>query len=120
MCSAHDAADSAVCVAVQTRTGIEGIDNARQLRGRNHAAGLLKPLLRTRAFLEAQGWWDEARESALRGECAGMIDEAVLGYQNRTPVGTDHMFDHLFARPPAQLAAQRAIARRYGVGDPRH
>jgi pyruvate dehydrogenase E1 component alpha subunit len=84
------------------------------------AAWKIEPLLRTRAFLQAQGWWDEAREAALRAECAARIDEAVHGYQHRTAVNTDHMFEHLFARPPAQLAAQRAIARRYGGGDQRH
>ncbi|HUG72660.1 MAG TPA: pyruvate dehydrogenase (acetyl-transferring) E1 component subunit alpha [Steroidobacteraceae bacterium] len=84
------------------------------------AAWKLEPLLRTRAFIESQGWWDEAGETALRAGCATQIDDAVHGYQNRTPVGTDHMFEHLFAHPPAQLAEQRDTARRYGAGDPRH
>ncbi|MDQ2641450.1 MAG: pyruvate dehydrogenase (acetyl-transferring) E1 component subunit alpha [Pseudomonadota bacterium] len=79
------------------------------------AAWKVEPLLRTRAFIEAQGWWDEAREAALRSECTALIEEAVQGYQNRTPVDTDHLFEHLFAHPPATLAAQRDTARRYGV-----
>jgi 2-oxoisovalerate dehydrogenase E1 component alpha subunit len=84
------------------------------------AAWKIEPLLRTRRFIEAQGWWDEAREAAWRSECTARIDAAVQAYQNRAPAETDHMFDHLFAHPPAQLAAQRDIARRYGAGEPRH
>jgi pyruvate dehydrogenase E1 component alpha subunit len=81
------------------------------------AAWKLEPLLRTKAFLIARGLWDEAREAAYRAECAARIDEAVRGYQGRTPAGTDAMFDYLFARPPAMLAEQKQIARHYGAGD---
>jgi pyruvate dehydrogenase E1 component alpha subunit len=81
------------------------------------AAWKLEPLLRTRRFLEAGGLWDEAREAALRADCAAQIEEAVRGYQGRSAVGTDAMFDHLFAHPPAALAEQKQVARRYGTGD---
>lgn len=81
------------------------------------AAWKLEPLLRTRRFLESRGLWDEAREAALRAECAARIEEAVRGYQGRTPAGTDSMFDHLFADPPAALAEQKQVARRYGTGE---
>ena len=81
------------------------------------AAWKVEPLLRTRRFLETQGLWDEAREAALRADCTARIDAAVRGYQGRTPYGTDAMFDHLFANPPAQLAEQKQLARRYGVGE---
>jgi pyruvate dehydrogenase E1 component alpha subunit len=84
------------------------------------AAWQLEPLLRTRRYVEAQGWWDDARETALRAECTARIDAAVHGYQHRAPVTTDHMFEHLFAHLPAQLAAQRALARRYGADVPGH
>jgi 2-oxoisovalerate dehydrogenase E1 component subunit alpha len=79
------------------------------------AAWKLEPLLRTRAFLTARGLWDEPREAALRAQCAAQIDAAVRGYQGRTPAGTDAMFDHLFARPPAALAEQKELARHYGT-----
>jgi pyruvate dehydrogenase E1 component alpha subunit len=81
------------------------------------AAWKIEPLLRTKAFLIARGLWDDAREAQLRAECAARIDEAVRGYQGRTPAGTDSMFDHLYARPPAMLAEQKLIAQRYGAGD---
>jgi 2-oxoisovalerate dehydrogenase E1 component alpha subunit len=97
-------------------------DDASRYRpaGELEAAWKIEPLIRTRRYLETQGWWDEARESALRAECATRIDAAVHDYQHRSPVGTDHMFEHLFARPPAQLRQQRDMARRYGAGDSRH
>jgi pyruvate dehydrogenase E1 component alpha subunit len=81
------------------------------------AAWKVEPLLRTRQFLEARGLWDETREAQLRAECATRIDDAVRGYQGRTAVSTDAMFDHLYANPPAALAEQIALARRYGAGE---
>jgi pyruvate dehydrogenase E1 component alpha subunit len=81
------------------------------------AAWKVEPLIRTRQFLESRMLWDEAREAALRAECATAIDAAVRGYQGRTPATTDAMFEHLFANPPAALAEQIAIARRYGPGE---
>src|SRR6185369_4475268 len=78
-------------------------DDATRYRpaGELEAAWKIEPLLRTKTFLMARGLWDEAREAQLRAECTVRIDEAVRGYQGRTPAGTDAMFDHLYARPPA-------------------
>jgi pyruvate dehydrogenase E1 component alpha subunit len=83
------------------------------------AAWQVEPLLRTRRFLEARGLWDEAREAELRADCTARIEAAVSGYQGRSAVGTDAMFDHLFANPPAALAGQMALARRFGAGESR-
>jgi pyruvate dehydrogenase E1 component alpha subunit len=77
------------------------------------AAWRREPLLRTRRFMEARGFWDESREAALRADCTAQIEAAVLGYQNRPAADTDHMFEHLFAQPPAALEEQKLIARRY-------
>jgi pyruvate dehydrogenase E1 component alpha subunit len=81
------------------------------------AAWQREPLLRTRRYLEQQGWWDEAREVALRKHCTAQIDAAVQGYQSRVRPGVDFMFEHLFARPPAGLREQQDIARLYGAGE---
>jgi pyruvate dehydrogenase E1 component alpha subunit len=78
------------------------------------AAWQREPLLRTRRFLEQRGYWDDARETALRADCAAQIEAAVQGYQNRPAASTDQMFDDLFANPPAALAGQKLTARRYG------
>lgn len=84
------------------------------------AAWKLEPLLRTRHYLTSQGWWNDDQEAALRAECGALIDTAVQAYQNRQPAGPDAMFDHLYATPPAGLAAQRDTARRYGDGPQPH
>jgi pyruvate dehydrogenase E1 component alpha subunit len=93
-------------------------DDATRYRpaGELEAAWRVEPLLRIRRFLESRGWWNAAQETALRADCTAQIDAAVLAYQNRPPAAVDSMFQHLFAHPPAELAAQRALAQRYGDG----
>jgi pyruvate dehydrogenase E1 component alpha subunit len=81
------------------------------------AAWEREPLLRTRRYLETRKLWSEAQEAALRAECSAQIDAAVLGYQNRPAAHTDSMFDFLFGQPPAALAAQKLVARRFGASD---
>jgi pyruvate dehydrogenase E1 component alpha subunit len=77
------------------------------------AAWKIEPLLRTRAYLEAQHLWDQTQEDQLRAQCTAQIDEAVHAYQSRPTPSTDSMFDHLFANEPATLTAQRDTARRH-------
>jgi 2-oxoisovalerate dehydrogenase E1 component alpha subunit len=66
--------------------------------------------------LETLGIWDEVKENQLRAQCTAQVDAAVRDYQSRPAPHTDAMFDHLFANPPAGLAEQRELARRYGLG----
>jgi 2-oxoisovalerate dehydrogenase E1 component alpha subunit len=93
-------------------------DDASRYRpaGELEAAWKLEPLLRTRRYLESRKLWDDAQESALRADCTRQIDAAVHAYQHRPAAHTDWMFDHLFAHPPAGLAAQKRLARRFGTG----
>ena len=76
-------------------------------------ARALEPLLRTRRFLEARGWWDDAAESQLRAEFTAAIDDAVKQYLATPRQSTDAMFDHVYANPPRALQWQRDMARRY-------
>jgi pyruvate dehydrogenase E1 component alpha subunit len=57
--------------------------------------------------------WDDAREEALKAECAREIEAAVDEYLSGPKPTTDAMFDYLFANPPKDLAEQRETARRY-------
>ena len=75
-----------------------------------------EPLLRLRAYLIKLRVWDEAREEALKAECAREVEAAVDEYLSAPKPSTDAMFDHLFANPPKGLAEQREIARRYAGG----
>jgi pyruvate dehydrogenase E1 component alpha subunit len=75
-----------------------------------------EPLLRLRAYLTKLKAWDEAREEALKAECAREVEAAVDQYLSGPKPTTDAMFDHLFANPPKGLLEQREIARRYAGG----
>jgi 2-oxoisovalerate dehydrogenase E1 component alpha subunit len=72
-----------------------------------------EPLLRFRAYLKSTGAWDDAREEALKAECAGLVDAAVEEYLHTPKQSTDAMFDFLFARLPKSTREQRDAARRY-------
>jgi 2-oxoisovalerate dehydrogenase E1 component alpha subunit len=75
-----------------------------------------EPLLRLRAYLARLKVWDEAREEALKAECAREVEAAVDQYLSGPKPSTDAMFDHLFANLPKGLLEQREIARRYAGG----
>ena len=92
-------------------------DDATRYRpvGELEAAWLREPLARTRRYLESLGAWDDAREQALRADCAMQIDAAVQAYQATPKDSTDAMFDHLFANPPEALEEQKDTARRWAA-----
>jgi pyruvate dehydrogenase E1 component alpha subunit len=72
-----------------------------------------EPLLRLRLHLTNLRVWDDARETALKAECAREVEAAVDEYLSAPKPTTDEMFDNLFANPPKGLAEQREVARRY-------
>jgi 2-oxoisovalerate dehydrogenase E1 component alpha subunit len=74
----------------------------------------IEPLLRLRKYLVENGGWTDARETALKEECARQVEAAVETYLNTPKPAVHSMFDYLFARMPARLAEQREIAHRYG------
>ncbi|MEO8309174.1 MAG: pyruvate dehydrogenase (acetyl-transferring) E1 component subunit alpha [Pseudomonadota bacterium] len=78
------------------------------------AAWKVEPMLRTRAYLESLGFWNESMEAAMRTDHATAIDIAVRAYQERHIPGVEVMFDYLFANPPAGLAEQRDAALHAG------
>ena len=78
------------------------------------AARAREPLLRARRFLEARGLWNESLEAQLRAECGAEIDAAVQDYLATPRQSVDSLFDHVYARVPRALEAQREEARRFG------
>ncbi len=91
-------------------------DDARRYREAAELATAWEhePLLRTRRYLEQQGWWTAHDEQQWTENCARDIDAAVAAYQARPAATADSMFTHLFAHPPKSLDSQRETARRYG------
>jgi 2-oxoisovalerate dehydrogenase E1 component alpha subunit len=73
----------------------------------------VEPMIRVREFLLKAAAWDAVKESALLEECAVKVDAAVSDYLSAAKQSTDSMFEHLFAKLPAHLQEQRAIARKY-------
>jgi TPP-dependent pyruvate/acetoin dehydrogenase alpha subunit len=53
---------------------------------------------------------DEAGEARLTEELRAEFDAAVAAVEAAPPPGPDALFDHAYARPPARLDGQRAIA----------
>ena len=74
-----------------------------------------EPLLRLRSYLKKLHAWDDAREEALKSECAREVEAAVDEYLSAPKPSTDDMFDYLFARPPRSLLEQREQARRHSA-----
>jgi pyruvate dehydrogenase E1 component alpha subunit len=68
---------------------------------------LLDPLVRVRTYLTARGVLSEADEEAMRQQIGAELSEAVAAAEAHPPKTADQVFDHVYARPPARVAAQR-------------
>lgn len=67
-----------------------------------------EPVRRLRAYLTAQGIWDEATEAAVRSEIDEQIDAAISAALAMPAPGPDEVFDDVFANPPPRVERQRA------------
>lgn len=67
----------------------------------------LEPLIRTRAYLTAQGWWDDAKEQAWQAECKQTLDQAVAEYENTPKQDPSSIFDYMYANIPKDLQEQK-------------
>ena len=72
-----------------------------------------EPVKRTRALLERLQLWDEAKEVALKAECAAQVEAAVQEFFNSPKPSVDAMFDHLYANMPRNLREQKEMARKF-------
>lgn len=66
------------------------------------------PVPRLRAYLTAQGVWNEALEKAWAEECAAKVDVEINAYLETPVQPVEAMFDYLYADMPADVQAQRA------------
>jgi len=69
-----------------------------------------EPLLRLRHYLTGAGHWGKAQEESLIEETGVEIEAAAAAYLATPAQAPEAVFDHTFARLPADLAEQRAQA----------
>ncbi len=69
-----------------------------------------EPALRLRKYLAALNVWTKDDEERLLAEVHAEIEQAAAAYLATPPQPIESIFDFTFARPPADLASQRAAA----------
>jgi pyruvate dehydrogenase E1 component alpha subunit len=65
-----------------------------------------EPLLRTRQYLQAKGYWDDAREEALLAEVKAQVEAAVQEFESPKDWAQDDPFRHVYGTEHAGLKAQ--------------
>jgi pyruvate dehydrogenase E1 component alpha subunit len=106
---ARDGDGPALIEAVSYRLGDHTTaDDASRYRDEAEvqAAWRQEPVRRLRAWLAAQGWWDEAQEKKLLAACEAEIEDAVKRYEATAARKPAAIFDHLYAELPAAYRAQ--------------
>jgi pyruvate dehydrogenase E1 component alpha subunit len=74
-----------------------------------------EPLVRLRHYMTRLGCWSKEDEERLMASCAAEVEAAAAAYLESTPQPARSMFDHLYARLPEALVAQRESL---GDGEP--
>lgn len=67
----------------------------------------LDPIVRLKAFMIAQQYWDETQEVALQAEIQAEVEAAVTRFLQLAPPSVESMFDYLYEQLPEQYQAQR-------------
>ena len=67
----------------------------------------LDPIERVENFLRLQGAYDDDAAAALLAECAEVVDTAMETARNAPRPGSEALFDHVYANPPARVETQR-------------
>jgi len=74
------------------------------------------PLVRFRAYLERQGWWDEHREAALEKGLGDEITQAISEAEAMPPVPVETFFTEVTEDVPWNLREQLAEAKTFPRG----
>ncbi len=67
-----------------------------------------EPLLRTRIWLTAKGWWDDQREEALLAEVKARVEAAVQEFETPKERAQDEPFRHVYGTEHALISQQHA------------
>ncbi len=76
------------------------------------------PIARVRTYLEAHGAWDDARDAALEAEADELGEHVRTATRALVAPPASRMFEHVYATPQAQVAAERAAFEAYEAGEP--
>lgn len=84
-------------------------DDARRYRPEAEVAEAWTrcPILRCKAWIEAQGFWSPADEEVLIANGTAAAEAAAQTFLNLPPAPPEAMFDHLYASLPRAMAWQR-------------
>jgi pyruvate dehydrogenase E1 component alpha subunit len=85
--------------------------NAYVPEGWLEAAEKEEPLRRLRAYLTAQGVWDEATEAAVASEIEEELDAAVAAAASMPAPDPEEVFEDVYANPTPRVVRQRAELR---------
>ena len=76
-----------------------------------------EPLARMQRLMEERFGWTPAQEEALIEELQAEVEAEVEAYLSMPRPRIEDIFEHQFGNMPAQLKAQREIARKYPVAE---
>jgi pyruvate dehydrogenase E1 component alpha subunit len=111
--SARSGRGAALIEALTYRLGDHTtVDDARRYRDDSEVSRHweLEPIGRLRKYLADMGAWTKADEERLLAECAAEVNVAVDKFLAMKPEPPSAMFNHLYARLPADLAWQQQAA----------
>lgn len=93
-------------------------DDARRYRPQAEvdAAWARCPIARLKRWLEASGLWSEADEAALVADGTAAAEAAAQAFVTMPPAAPEAIFEHLYARLPKALEAQRDQLRAHHGG----
>jgi len=70
------------------------------------AAWLKEPLIRTRKYLEAKGYWDDNKETALLAAVKAEVETAIEEFEKPQDWAQDEPFRHVYGTEHANITAQ--------------
>ena len=84
-------------------------DDANRYRDKQEyeTARALEPLIRYKAYLQAEHGWSEDDDKGLYGECDAQVKQAITVYKNMPDQQPGEFFDHMFASPTRDLQQQK-------------
>ena len=100
---------------VDDSTRYREIDEIEHWKNHSH------PITRLRLFMEANGWWDEAQETALRTEeRKGVLEAVKVGEAKEKPEAIANLFDDVYSEITPDLIEQRESLRKLMAKYPDH